>query len=394
MKKILGITTLLIVVVAATAALSPNFLTAYNVQNIIRWSALFGILSVGVAFVIVTGGIDLSIGSVVGLVGCTLAMLLNPIDERPPGWAWKSVFQIQGCIAIVAAVIWGLARFYGRSRGSGRRLLWLGLAGAALFAAGRYAPGFDLPAWLHLPFVVLWVLALSLQIGLLHGLLITKIGLQPFVVTLCGLLFYRGLTRWVAADQTQGFGSGFTGLRKLATGKLPLTDDFALPVPAIALAVLAILSGVLLNKTIFGRYMLALGRNETATRYSGIDTDRYVILAYAICSLLAGIGGILFALDINSIQPSGHGNFYELYAIAAAVLGGCSLRGGEGSILGVVIGAAVMRVLYNAINVLGIPTQLEFAIIGLVILGGVIADELVKRLAAKRRAARQARDPA
>ena len=99
---------------------------------------------------------------------------------------------------------------------------------------------------------------------------------------------------------------------------------------------------------------------------------------------MAGIGGILFALDINSIQPSGHGNFYELYAIAAAVLGGCSLRGGEGSILGVVLGAAVMRVLYNAINLLGIPTQLEFAIIGGVILAGVAGDELVRKVVARR----------
>ena len=88
-------------------------------------------------------------------------------------------------------------------------------------------------------------------------------------------------------------------------------------------------------------------------------------------------------LDVNSVQPAVHGNFYELYAIAAAVLGGCSLRGGEGTILGVIIGAAVMRVLYNAINILGIPTQLEFAIIGAVILLGVIADELFKRLGEK-----------
>ena len=104
--------------------------------------------------------------------------------------------------------------------------------------------------------------------------------------------------------------------------------------------------------------------------------------------MTAGIGGVLFALDVNSVQPAVHGNFYELYAIAAAVLGGCSLRGGEGSILGAVIGAAVLRVLYNAINILGIPTQLEFAIIGAVILLGVIADELVKRFAVARHTGR------
>jgi ribose/xylose/arabinose/galactoside ABC-type transport system permease subunit len=143
----------------------------------------------------------------------------------------------------------------------------------------------------------------------------------------------------------------------------------------------AMVAGVFLNYTVYGRYLLALGRNEEAARYSGINTGAMVVTAYVLCSLLAGVGGILFALDVNSIQPSGHGNFYELYAIAAAVLGGCSLRGGEGSILGAVIGAAVMHVLYNAINLLGIMTQLEFAIIGAVILVGAIVDELLKRLA-------------
>jgi ribose transport system permease protein len=146
-----------------------------------------------------------------------------------------------------------------------------------------------------------------------------------------------------------------------------------------------VIAAVFLNKTIFGRYILALGRNEEAARYSGINTDRMVILAYMICSLCAGIAAILFALDLNSIQPSGHGEFYELYAIAAAVLGGCSLRGGEGSILGVIIAAAVMRVLNNAINLIdGVDTSTEFAISGMVILLGVIVDESVRRFAARR----------
>jgi ribose transport system permease protein len=160
--------------------------------------------------------------------------------------------------------------------------------------------------------------------------------------------------------------------------------------PLLIMLVLGVLAAVFLNHTIYGRYLLALGRNEQATRFSGINTDRLTMVAYVICSLLAGLGGVLFSLDVNSIQPSGLGEFYELYAIAAAVLGGCSLRGGEGTITGVIIGAAVMRVLYNAINVLGIPTQLEFAIIGLVILGGVVTDELIKRYVSRRRAAREA----
>jgi ribose transport system permease protein len=114
------------------------------------------------------------------------------------------------------------------------------------------------------------------------------------------------------------------------------------------------------------------------------------LVAYMICALLSGWGGMLMALDLNSVQPAIFGSFYELYAIAAAVLGGCSLRGGEGSILGVVIGSAVMRVIYNAINILGIPNTWEFVIMGSVLLIGVMADEVVRRIVAKRRAAREA----
>ena len=321
MKKILGILGLLVTIFIVAWIVEPKFASAYNLQNIIRWTSLFGIISIGVAFVIITGGIDLSIGSLIGLVGCSIPMLL--------------------------------------------------------------AAGYSTPV------ALLAVMLLALAVGLLHGLLITRIGLQPFVVTLCGLLFYRGFARWLTHDQVQGFGSSYEGLRQLAIGKIPLTDSFSIPIPFLILVLLGVLAGLFLNRTIWGRYLLALGRNEEAARYSGIQIERMKILAYVICSGTAGIGGILFALDVNSVQPAAHDNFYELYAIAAAVLGGCSLRGGEGSILGVIIGAAVMRVLYNAINVLGIPTQLEFAIIGAVILAGVIADELIRRMAANRRAARK-----
>ena len=320
MKKILGILGLLVAIFVVTWIVEPKFVSAYNLQNIIRWTSLFGIISIGVAFVIITGGIDLSIGSLIGLVGCLLPMLL---------------------------------------------------------AAG-YSPVIALLA----------VVVLSLAIGLMHGLLITRLGLQPFVVTLCGLLFYRGFARWLTHDQVQGFGSSYEGLRQLAIGKVSVGGGFALPIPFFLLVIAGVLAALFLNRTIWGRYLLALGRNETAARYSGIQIERMKVLAYVLCSGTAGLGGILFALDVNSVQPAAHGNFYELYAIAAAVLGGCSLRGGEGSILGVVIGAAVMRLLYNAINVSGIPTQLEFAIIGAVILAGVIADELIRRVAGRRRAGR------
>ncbi len=314
MKKIIGITSILVLVCVITAVINPNFLNPYNAENLINWTSLFGILSIGAAFVIITGGIDLSIGSVVGLIGTLLPYLL--VKKH---WSIASAMTLS--------------------------------------------------------------LFISALIGWFHGLLITKVRLQPFVVTLCGLLFYRGIARWMTQDDVQGFGNDYDGLRWLATGRIKLffLGEYHLPVPLIILAVIALIAAVFLNKTVWGRHLLALGRNEEAARYSGIRTERLLILAYVLCSFLAGIGGILFALDVNSVQPSGQGNFYELYAIAAAVLGGCSLRGGEGSIFGVIIGTAIMRVLYNSINVLGISTQLEFAIIGLVILVAVTADEMLRR---------------
>jgi ribose transport system permease protein len=323
-KKILGILGLLLVVSIVTSVSSDFFLTSYNLENVIRRTALFGILSIGVAFVIITGGIDLSIGSVVCLVGV--------------GLPWMVAVQ-----------------------------------------------------QFSVPVALLIVLLVSLGIGLTHGLLITKLRLQPFVVTLCALLLYRGLTRGLTGDQTMGFGNGFTGLRMLATYKIPLFAGFGLPMPCLILVVVAIIAAIFLNRTIYGRYLLALGRNEQAAKFSGINTDKMIIVAYVISAGLAGLGGMLFVLDVNSAQPVDFGNFYELYAIAAAVLGGCSLRGGEGTIVGVIIGAALMQVLRNMITLVdAIPTHIEFAVIGAVILAGVIADELVKRYAARRRAQKRA----
>ncbi len=327
MKKILGIFGILLAVYLGTWMLSDiipgrqSFMSDFNQENLIRRTALFGIISIGVAFVIITGGIDLSIGSVVCLIGCGLPWLLS--EHRWP---------VPLALAAVAAV--------------------------------------------------------SLGIGLVHGLMVTKLRLQPFVVTLCGLLFYRGITRGFTRDQTQGFGNEFKELRSLATGEVPLpfVEGFGIPMPWIILAVVGVLASLFLNKTIYGRYLLALGNNEEAAKYSGIDTDRMIILAYVICAGLAGLGGVLFVFDVNSAQPVDFGNFYELFAIAAAVLGGCSLRGGQGTILGVIIGAALMQVLRNMITLVDqIPQNIEYAIIGAVILAGVSVDELVKRVAARRR---------
>ena len=322
MNRSWGILALFAVVFLVTAVGSSNFLQAYNLENILKRASLYGILSLGVSFVIVTGGIDLSVGSVVGLVGSLLPLLLVQY-----AWPW-----LLGLVVVVV---------------------------------------------------------LSMVIGLTQGLLVTVLRLQPFVVTLCGLLIYRGVSRWITGDATQGFRRDFPGLRYLAIGEIPfgtwpLIGEFQLPVVVVILLLLAVASAIFFHRTIFGRYLLAVGGNEVAARYSGIRTGRWTVIAYVICSTIAGCGGVLFALESNSIQPDSFGNFYELYAIAGAVLGGCSLRGGEISVVGVITGAAIMQLLYNSINMLGISTTLEFAVIGLVLLAGVIADELLRRWASHR----------
>ncbi len=313
-KKNFGLIVLLVITCVIAASFGSGFLTAYNAMNLIQRTALFSILGIGAGLVIATGGIDLSIGSIVCLAGIATPWLL--VEH---GWS----------------------------------------------------------PWAAVPLV----LAVTALLGVGHGLLVTRLRLQPFLVTLCGLLLYRGVARWMTDDQSQGFRGEFGGLRDIALAKIaiPGIESFRLPATAIPLTVLAIATGLFLSRTVWGRWLLATGSNESAARHSGIPTARLTTLAYMSCALLAGAGGMLFIFDIGSAQPSDFGNFYELYAIAAAVLGGCSLRGGSMSVVGIILGTAVLQVLRNAIILLGLGSELEFAVIGGVLLIGVSADEVVRR---------------
>jgi ribose transport system permease protein len=207
-----------------------------------------------------------------------------------------------------------------------------------------------------------------------HGLLITRLNMQPFIVTLCGLLFYRGLARFITNDETKGFGTvaGLDFLRFVANGNL----FGILPMPFVLLIIVAAITWVVLHRSVYGRYLFATGRNPEAARYAGINTNQIVTFTYVISGALTAISGIIFAFYTNSVSPANHGNAYELYGIAAAVLGGCSLRGGEGSVVGILIGTALLQVLRNLVNLLGIPSSLDFAVMGAVILIGVMADQI------------------
>jgi ribose transport system permease protein len=311
MKKDLAIFLLLVVLCAIVTALNPRFLSPANLQNTARLIGAFGIFSLGLGLVIITGGIDLSVGSSFALLGVLLSMMLTE---------------------------WHLA-------------------------------------W---PLAVVAIVALAAVLGAVHGLLITRLRLQPFVVTLCGLLVYRGLARFIAEDETKGFGdaAGFLTLQRLMTGSF-----FGVPTPFVAMAVIGLVMWVVLHRSVYGRHLFATGRNEMASRFSGINVGRVIVSAYVILGVLTGISAIIFAFYTNSISPSSHGSFFELYGIAAAVLGGCSLRGGEGSIVGILLGTTLLQVLQNLVNLLGIPSSLNFAVMGGVILVGVVGDQILQRRA-------------
>jgi ribose transport system permease protein len=312
-KKDLGLFVLILVVGAITAILNPVFLSPVNLSNMANLVGLFGIFSIGIGIVIITGGIDLSVGSMFALIGVIFIDLM-----ANQGMAWQLVLPV--------------------------------------------------------------AIGLGICFGLIHGVLVTRFNMQPFVVTLCGLLIYRGAARYYMNDATIGFGyaGGFETLEWLASGR-----SFGVPHTFIAFVVVAIVMGIVLHRSVFGRYLFAVGKNEEAARYSGIPTNLVIASAYVISGALAGLSAVFLAFYTFSIQPSAHGSFYELYGIAAAVLGGCSLRGGEGSIMGIALGAVLLQVLQNLVNLLGIPTSLNFAVMGTVILLGVLTDQQLQKRRAR-----------
>jgi ribose transport system permease protein len=304
-KKDLGLLLLILVVGAVVTMINPRFILPINIANTANLVGMFGLSALGQAIVILTGGIELSVGSVIALLG---ALFVDLIANQNIPW----------------------------------------------------------------PVAVALMLALSAALGLTHGLLITKFKLPPFIVTLCGLLIYRGVARFYTRDATAGFafGQNFPNLEFLTAGR-----SFGVPNSFIALIIAAAIMWVVVHRSVFGRYLYAVGKNEEAARFSGIKTDQVIIAAYVICMVLTMVSAIYFAMYTRSISPASHGNFYELYAIAAAVLGGFSLRGGEGSIIGALLGVVLLQELQNLVNLLGIPSSLNFAVVGGVILLGVLVDQ-------------------
>jgi ribose transport system permease protein len=269
--------------------------------------------------VIITGGIDLSSGAVVGLSALLVAIMAGP-----------------------------------------------GLPGAlAAFGGGE-------PLGVGTSVVI--VLGLMTLVGALQGRMITALALQPFIVTLGGMMTLRGVAHVLTRGGTAGLGPGHDTFTRLGSGVVL----GAVPVPLLVLLAAAAIVHLLLEHTVLGQALYAIGRNEEAARYSGIDVPRVKRIAYTLSAALAAVAGVLYAAYLPSVQPA-FGTAYELYAIAAAVLGGCSLRGGEGTVAGILVGAALMRLITNGINLVGISTHWELAVIGVVIVAAATLDAVVRR---------------
>ncbi len=298
----------LIVIVLFFWAMSPNFLNFSNITAILFATVVIGTLALGTTFVIITGGIDLSIGTGMALCGV-----------------------ISGVLIVNA----GLP-------------VALGVLGAILFGG---------------------------LIGLINGVNIALFKLPPFIATLAMMLVAQGLALVISGSAPIYF-TDDPSYSKISTGNI-IPD---VPNAVIILAVLAVVSAVLLNKTILGRYTYSIGSNEEATALSGINTRKWKIVIYTLAGLFIGMAGVLISARLGSAQPA-TGMGYELQAIAAVVIGGTSLTGGKGSIVGTVIGALIISVLNNGLQIMSIPQEWQNVILGCVIIVAVYADMARKRAA-------------
>lgn len=334
MRRELGMLIALVLMCIALWTSNSDFLGASNIVNTSRQISMLGILSIGIAFVIITGGIDLSIGSVVGLTGVIIARVSS---TQTGGLSYP---------------------------------LWVGIT-VALIAA--------------------------VVVGVVQGLLITRLKLQPFIVTLGFMLLIRGVSQTIVDGGVISMGD--SSLLNLASGGLlHIGRDPIIGWPLVIFGTVAAVGAYVLHYTVLGRYIYAIGGNRDAARYSGINVNRVELLTYVISAGAAGIAGICYSAYIGQMNQK-VGESYELYAIAAAVLGGCSLRGGEGTIFGILIGASMMRVIDNGINMFQVQyadgegirriwrlnNNWQWIIVGAVILVAVILDQVVHMVQAARR---------
>ena len=311
MQRVLAFGALIVLVVIFSLA-SPNFLQFDNIVGILLATSVNGVLALGVTFVIITGGIDLSVGTVMTLAAVRTGVFLTQLHVPIP-------------IGIVAGM-----------------------------ATGALA-------------------------GCVNGLIVAKLKVPSFVATLGMLNVAKGLALVISGlkpiyfNDTPQFNSLAMG--SALGGVIP---GLAVPNAVLVLFGAAIVASLILSRTILGRYAFAIGSNEEATRLSGVNVDRWKIMIYSLTGLFSGLAGVVIGARLNSAQPS-LGQGYELDAIAAAVIGGTSLSGGEGSILGTVIGAFVISTLTNGLRIMSVPQEWQTVVTGGIVVVAVYLDIVRRR---------------
>lgn len=292
----------LLVLIAIVSTLSPNFFTVNNLFNILQQTSVNAIMAVGMTLVILTSGIDLSVGSLLALTGAVAASMVGA--------------EVNALVAVAGA------------------------------------------------------LALGAAIGACTGVIVAKGKVQAFIATLVMMLLLRGVTR-VYTDGSP-INTGFSDNADLF-GWFGIGRPFGIPTPVWLMIIVFVAAWYMLHHTRLGRYIYALGGNEAATRLSGINVDRIKIVVYALCGMLAALASVIEVARLSSAQPMA-GNGYELDAIAAVVLGGTSLAGGKGRIVGTLIGALILGFLNNGLNLLGISSNYQMIVKAVVILLAVLVD--------------------
>ena len=302
-KRQLGTFAGLLALCSILWAATPHFLTVSNLLNVLEQTAINAIVAVGMTFVIISGGIDLSVGSILALSGIALGSALQ--------------------------------------------------AGVAA------------------PLAIVLALAVGLACGLVNGGLVTFGRLPPFIATLGMMSVARGAALMLAEGRPiSGFGEEF---RLLATGRVLM-----IPAPALIAAGIYAVAHFVLANTVFGRAAYAIGGNEEAARLSGVHVRYHKTAIYGVAGLMSAAAAVILTARLNSAQPTA-GTMYELDAIAATVIGGTSLLGGEGTIMGALIGALIMGVLRNGLNLLNVSSFIQQVVIGVVIIGAVLVDMSLKR---------------
>ncbi|WP_339248781.1 ABC transporter permease [Paenibacillus sp. FSL R10-2796] len=304
-QKLLAFASLIILVIVFSIS-SSNFFQFSNLVGILVSTAVIGVLALGATFVIITGGIDLALGTVMTFSSVMVGVIIT---------------------------FWGLP-------------VPLGIVGGIL--AGVLC-------------------------GFISGLMVAKMNIPPFIATLAIMMVTKGLSLVITGAKPIYFNDDPI-FAKIAMGKMIP----GIPNTIVIFLLLGMIASIILSKTIIGRYNFALGSNEEATRLSGVNTVKWKIIIYSITGIFSGIAGILMASRLNSAQPS-LGTGYELEAIAAVVIGGTSLSGGVGSILGTIIGALIMSVLTNGLQIMSVSQEWRTVIVGVVIIIAVYADILRRR---------------